>query len=107
MPSDALIQQWGPIVILAYLLYYTLPGLVNQVMNVVSKVADSRATVAEAPYDMMKTMLSQSTKSDLIAIELIGIRASQTRIEERQDRTEGKLDRLFSMFEEFINKESK
>lgn len=100
MPSDALIQQWGPVIILGYLAYYMLPSLVNQVMNVVSTYAQSRATVAEAPYDMMKTMLSQNTRNDLIAIELIGIRA-------KQDSLELTVNRLVGMFEEFIQKEQK
>lgn len=109
MPTDSLIQQFGPIILLWYGAYYVLPNLVNRVMTVVDTSSQSRAAVAQAPYELAKTVLSANAKNDLIAIELIGIRASQSRIEERQDRIEASVSRFLSMFEEFLksNQESK
>lgn len=109
MPSDNLIEQYGPVIIFLYIVYSVLPNLVNQVMKVINENMQSRAAVAQAPYELAKTVLSTNAKNDLIAIELIGIRASQTRIEERQDRIEESVGRFLSMFEEFLksNKEQK
>lgn len=100
IPTEELIDKWGPLIIIAIAVYNLLPSLIKEVMNVMTTYAQSRATVAEAPYEMMKTMLSESTKSDLIAIELIGIRA-------KLESVEIAVNRLVKMFEEFIAKETK
>lgn len=106
MPSDSLIQQFGPIIILAYGVYYLLPNLVA----VINQSTQSRAAVAQAPYDIVKTVLNErNQQNDMIAIELIGMRATLDRLEERQEQHENTLKQFAKMFEEFVksHKESK
>lgn len=92
MPSDTLIQQFGPIILLWYGAYYVLP----QIVAVVQSIQQSRATVAEAPYEIVKTVLNERARKDeLVAMELMGLRAGV-------DRANEAIEHLAKLFEEFI-----
>lgn len=102
MPTEQLIGQFGPVIFLIWGFYYVLPNLVNQVMNVIDKNAQAKADVARAPYEALNTVLTDRSRNDLIAIQLIGISASQERIEAAIIRVENTLKHISDKLEEFI-----
>lgn len=86
IPTEGMIDKYGPLIILAITAYNLLPYLVKEVMGVVSHITQSHAKVAEAPFEALKTVLEGSNaRGDLVAMELMGIRAAIDRLNARMD----------------------